>query len=91
MPESKRYHYWKDGNEYEVVVYEGDEGWRNGYGHGIRTETTIKYWHGGEKVVQEDIYGDPVYIKSTTGIHDTIEGPAPQKLTATQAETMPAV
>src|SRR5215210_1467539 len=71
MAESKNYHHWKDGNEYDVVVYLDDEGLSDGYGHGIRTETTMKHWHANEFVTREDIYGNVVYtnVASTDGSH----------------------
>jgi hypothetical protein len=73
MTESKQYHYSKDGNEYDVVVYEGEYGKENGdgYGHNIRTETTITDEYGHVRVTHEDIYGHTVYsdVKSSDGSH----------------------
>jgi hypothetical protein len=73
MPESKQYHYSKDGNEYDVVVYEGEYGKENGdgYGHNIRTETTVTDEYGHTRVTHEDIYGHTVYsdVKSSDGSH----------------------
>src|SRR5919112_2527516 len=71
MTESKQYHYSKDGEDYDVVVYEGEYGKENGdgYGHNIRTETTRTDQYGHVRVAHEDIYGHTVYsdVRSADG------------------------